>query len=189
MIDVKNMLDEAGAIFHGHFLLKSGKHSDTYVECAKILQYTWHTKEIGNEIALKSHRFASDCVISSTCNGMIIGYEVARNLDVPFIYLERDKDDKLSFTHCLNSTMFKNILIVEDIITDGKIASDIIKALKGYGSDSIGIASIVKISQTEKVEGVPLISLVAIPSNIYEPDSCPLCKESLKLNDYKNPCS
>lgn len=189
MIDVKSMLDEAQAIMHGHFLLESGMHSDTYVECAKILQYTWHNKEIGNEIALRSHRFAPDCVISSSYNGVVTGYEVARNLDVPFLYIERDKEGNLSFTHCLKPTMFKNILIIEDIISDGKNVSDIIKVLKRYGSDSVGIASIVKMSQTEKIEGIPLISLVAIPSKIYEPHSCPLCKENLKIADYKNICS
>ncbi len=188
MIDIKSILSESNAIFKGHFELRSKEHSDTYVECGKILQYTWRTKEIGAEIALRSQRFAPDCIISATKNGTIIGYEVARNMDIPFIYLEED-GDRLSFTHCMNPSMFKNILIVEDLVRDGKIIHDILNALDDFDSSAIGIASIVKIGHFEKIEGLQVISLLNIQAQIYKAEECPLCKEGIPLKNYKNLCS
>ncbi len=191
MIDIKNILNETGAILYGHFLLRSGNHSDTYVECAKTLQYTWYTREIGSEIALRLQRFAPDCIVSSTPNGMIIGYEVARNIDIPFIYLERDEKERPSFDHCLDPTMFKNLVIVEDLIADETVIHDVILALKGYGAEIIGIASIVRIGQierAERVDGLQVLSLLNIPARIFDPHECQMCMEGMKLFNYKEPC-
>jgi len=187
LIDVKAILTESNAIFKGHFELRSHEHSDTYVECGKILQYTWRVKEIGAELALRSQRFAPDCVISATRNGMIIGYEMARNMDIPFIYLEED-GGHLSFTHCMNPKMFKNILIVEDVVRDGKIIHDILKALDDFDSSAIGIASIVKIGHLDKIEGLQVVSLLNIQAQIYKPEECPLCNAGIPLESYKNLC-
>ncbi len=188
MVDVKNILSETGSILHGHFLLESGMHSDTCVECAKVLQYTWRTREIGNEMALRLQRFAPDCILSLTPNGMIIGYEVARTMDVPFIYLEEDKNGNFLFTHCLEPTMFKNILIVQDVIYDEKLLHKAIFALKDRGSEAIGLSSMVKIGQIEKIDGLSVNSVVNISAQIYAPHVCPMCKEGLEIVDCKNPC-
>ncbi len=188
MVDVKNILSETGSILHGHFLLESGMHSDTYVECARMLQYTWRTKEIGNEMALRLQRFAPDCILSLTSNGTIIGYEIARTIDVPFMYLEENKNGELSFTHCFDPTMFKNIIIVQDLIYDEKLVHKALLTLKDFGSEITAIFSIVKIGQIEKIDGFSVNYVVNIPAKIYSPDVCPMCKEGLKIIDCKDPC-
>lgn len=187
MIDLKNILIETNAIFKGHFELRSGKHSDTYIECGKILQYTWRVREIGAELALKSQRFAPDCVLSATKNGMIIGYEMARNIDIPFIYLE--EGENFSFSHCMKPTMFKNILIVEDAIQDEQIIRDILKTLDNFDSSAIGIATIAKTNQLEKIENLQIVSLLNLQDRIYQPQECPICKEGVPLKSYKEVCS
>ncbi|MCL4408129.1 MAG: hypothetical protein M1542_06725 [Thermotogae bacterium] len=188
MVDVKNILNETGSIYHGHFLLESGMHSDTYVECAKTLQYTWRTKEMGNEMALRLQRFAPDCILSLTPNGMIIGYEVARTMDVPFMYLEEDKNGNLLFTHCLEPAMFKNILIVQDFIYDEKLVHKAILTLKERASEPIGLSSMIKMGQIEKIDGLVVNSIVDISAKVYEPDACPMCKEGIEIVDVKNLC-
>jgi orotate phosphoribosyltransferase len=186
MIDARNILNESGAILSGHFLLRSGKHSDTYVECAKTLQYVWHSRELGSEISLKLQRFAPDCIVS-TETGIIIGYEVARNLDIPFIFAEI-VDGKASFNHCLEPTMYKNLIIVEDLIADGEIIRNITLGLKEFNSEIIGVGSIVNMSQNDKIENVPVISLLNLPAKIFNPDECPMCKEGIELTTFKEPC-
>ncbi len=188
MVDVKNILSETGSIFYGHFLLESGMHSDTYIECARTLQYTWRTKEIGIEMALRLQRFAPDCILSLTPNGTIIGYEVARTMDVPFMYLEEDKNGDLSFTHCFDPMMFKNILIVQDLIYDEKLVHKALLTLKDFGSEVTGLSSMVKMGQIEKIDEFSVNSIISIPAKIYAPDVCPMCKEGLGIIDCKDPC-
>ncbi len=181
MINVDEILESTQAIVHGHFELKSGLHTDTRIQLVKALQYTWYTKQIGEELALKLHRFAPDCIVSPMTNGIIVGYEVARKLDVPFIFVERNEDASMTFGHGLNPAIFKNLIIVEGVVESGQSVKEVIKTLKKYDSEAMAIATVVKEIDNEKMEGLPIISLTKIIPHTYLDNECPLCKSGIPL--------
>ncbi len=181
MVDVEEILENTGALAHGHFVLPSGLHTDTYIQLAMALQYTWYTKEIGGEMALKLHRFAPDCIVSPMTNGIIVGYEVARKLDVPFVFVEKNEDSSMTFGHGLKPSIFKNIVVVEGVAESGKNVRDVIKTLKKYASEAIAVACIIKEVKDEKVEGLPFLSLSQIMPKVYHPKECPMCKANIPI--------
>ncbi len=181
MIDIEEILQSTQAITHGHFELESGIHTDTRIQLVKALQYTWYTKQIGEEMALKLHRFAPDCIVSPMTNGIIVGYEVARKLDVPFIFVERNEDSSMTFGHGLNPAIFKNLIIVEGVIESGKSVKDVIKTLKKYDSEAMAIATVIKEIDDEKMEGLPIVALTQIKPKMYSPQECPLCKSGMPI--------
>jgi orotate phosphoribosyltransferase len=181
MIDIEEILQSTQAVTYGHFELASGLHTDTNIQLVKALQYTWYTKQIGEEMALKLHRFAPDCIVSPMTNGIIIGYEVARRLDVPFIFVERNEDSPMTFGHGLNPAIFRNMIIVEGVVESGKSVKDLIKTLKQYDSEAMAIATVIKEIEDEKMEGLPIISLTKIKPHFYSSQECPLCKDGIPL--------
>ncbi|WP_456399219.1 phosphoribosyltransferase family protein [Mesoaciditoga sp.] len=181
MIDIEEILQSTQAIVHGHFKLESGFHTDTRIQLVKALQYTWYAKQIGEEMALKLHRFAPDCIVSPMTNGIIVGYEVARRLDIPFIFVERDDNFSMSFGHGLNPAIFRNLVIVEGVLESGQSVKEVIKALRRYDSEAMAIATVIKEIEKDKLEGLPIISLTKITPNLYAPDECPMCKNGVPL--------
>ncbi len=183
MVDLEQILEGTGALTRGHFVLPSGLHTDTRLQLAKALQYTWYTKEIGEEMALKLHRFAPDCIVSPMTNGIIVGYEVARKLDVPFVFVEKNEDSSMTFGHGLKPSIFKNIIVVEGIIKSGRTVKGVIKTLKKYDSEAIAIACVIKEVENEKMEGLPLLSLTKITPKVYSPRECPMCKAGVPIEN------
>lgn len=181
MIDVEQILKETGAILQGHFLLSNGLHTDTQIQFAKAVQYTWYAKEIASELALKLHRFAPDCIASPVTNGMTVGYEVARNLDVPFIFSEQNANGTMTFSRGLDPSIFRNIVIVEGVVEDGKSVRELLSTLKKFDSEAIAVSSVVKRADIKKIEGLSLLSLATIPLNLYKPKECPMCKKGIPI--------
>ncbi len=183
MIDVEEILEETGAMLHGHFLLPNGFHTDIQIQFAKAVQYTWHTKELASELALKLHRFAPDCIASPVTNGIIIGYEVARDLDVPFIFSEKSANGSMTFSRGLDPSIFRNIIIVEGVIEEGQSVRELLSTLKKFDSEAIAVSSVVKRTDVKKIDGLSLLSLTTIPMNLYKPEECPMCKAQMPLVD------
>lgn len=181
MINIKELLEETGAFLKGHFLLSSGLHSDTYIQCAKLLQKTRYAKGVGMELALKLQKFSPDCIISPAMGGIIIGYEVARSLDISFIFAERNSDGIMTFRRGFDPSRFKRAVIVEDVVTTGKSTQEVIKALEEYDSNLIATSAIVNRAKISKIENFPFVSLVTIPLKTYTPAECPLCKDEIPL--------
>ncbi len=181
MIDVEEILRNTQAIVHGHFETGTGHHTDTRIQLVKALQYTWYTKEIGEEMALRLHRFAPDCIVSPMTNGIIVGYEVARRLDVPFIFVERNEDSSMTFGHGLNPAIFRNIIVVEGVVESGQSVREVLRVLKAYDTEALAIATVIKEIDDERMEGLPFLSLTKIKPNFYSPAECPLCRDGVPL--------
>ncbi len=180
-MEYKRLLEETGAILHGHFLLSSGLHSDSYVQCAKILKYPWYAEDLGYALSMKVSKYNPDCVISPAIGGIIIGYEVARHLNVPFLFAERDEDGIMKFRREFDPSNFKNVAIVEDVITTGKSTIEVIDLAEDAGSRVICASSIVNRGSIEQIRGIPVLSLVDLPLTNYASDACPLCQKGIPL--------
>ncbi len=180
-MNLEKMLEESGALLKGHFLLSSGLHSDAYIQCAKLLQSTSYAQIVGKELATKLEKFSPDCIVSPAIGGIVIGYEVARNLRVPFMFTERDDDGEMIFRRGFDPSTFKRIAIVEDVVTTGKSTREVIRLIKKYGINTVATSAIVNRTPVSDIEGLPFTSLESIPLKVYKPQECPLCKKGIPL--------
>lgn len=180
-MDYKKILEETGALLHGHFLLSSGLHSDSYIQCAKVLRYPWYAEELGYGISVKISGYNPDCVVSPALGGIIIGYEVAKHLNVPFLFTERDEDETMKFRRDFDPSSFSRVAIVEDVTTTGKSTKEVMKVLKEYGINTICTSSIANRGSLKEIDGLPLITLVELPLQNYNRTDCPMCRDGIPL--------
>ncbi len=174
--DVLKIFKSTGALLEGHFLLTSGRHSNQYFQCAKVLQYPNYTAEICSVIAKHFHNYDIDTVIAPAMGGMIVGYEVARQLNKRSIFTEREnKEMTLRRGFTLNEG--EKVLVCEDVITTGGSVKEVIEIVKSYNAEIIGVASIVDRSNGKVDFGYPLFSTLKLDVVSYEPADCPICKE------------
>jgi len=174
------LFEKCSAILKGHFLLTSGRHSDTYMQCAKLFVNPKISETICAELVKKLSAYKIDYVASPATGGIIMGYEVARQLNKPNIFFERENNEmtlRRGFVLKKNS----NVLVVEDVVTTGGSVKEVIKCVQGLSSNVIAVASIVDRSKGEVDFGVPYINVISMDIKSYEPENCPVCKTGLPL--------
>ncbi len=180
---ILNIFKETEALLNGHFKLSSGYHSDTYLQCAKVMQYPELNSILSSLIA--SH-FKSDninLVIGPAIGGITLAYEVARKLGARSIFAERSgQERKMSFRRGFKINKNDTILIVEDVITTGGSIKEIIELLNSEGINISGVASIVDRSNGSVKLHSKQVSLLHISAPKYEPDKCPLCEKNIPID-------
>ncbi|KLO23735.1 orotate phosphoribosyltransferase [Marinitoga sp. 1197] len=179
-MDILKLLKETNAILNGHFLLSSGLHSDTYIQCAQVLKFPEYAEILGIELSKKFIE-KPDYIVSPALGGVIIGYEVARAFNIPFLFTERNKDGKMELRRNFYIEKNKKIIIIEDVITTGKSTLEVIESLKKYESNIIGVGCIVNRSEKNKLNDHTLETLVNVKAKTYNENECPMCKEGIEV--------
>lgn len=175
-VDVLKIFKSTEALLEGHFLLTSGRHSNQYFQCAKVLQYPDYTAEICSIIAEHFKDFEIDTVIAPAMGGMIVGYEVARQLNKRSIFTERENKE-MTLRRGFSLSKGEKVLVCEDVITTGGSVKEVIEIVKKFDAQIVGVASIVDRSNGKVDFGFPLFSTLKLDVVSYEPDNCPICKE------------
>jgi len=165
---------ETDALLDGHFLLSSGLHSPTYLQCALALQYPADAAEFGLAIAGHFTDSNIETVASPAIGGLVIGFAVAQALDVRFMWTER-QNGVMTVRRGFSIKEGERILVVEDVITTGGSTRECIDALKRKGAKAVAAASIIDRSNGSADVGVPRIALVSLDVPSYEPETCPMC--------------
>lgn len=173
---ILEIFKKTNALLEGHFLLTSGKHSNQYFQCAKVLQYPEHLQAICKIIADHFKNENIDTVISPAIGGIVVGQEVARQLNKRFIFAER-QDGKMSLRRGFTISPNENILVCEDVVTTGGSVFEVIDLVKENNSNLVGVGMIVDRSNGKVNFGVNQISTLALEVITYEKDNCPLCNE------------
>ena len=173
-IDVIELLKESEALLSGHFLLSSGKHSDGYCQCAKLLMYPDRAEKVCKVIKEKLNGIKVDMVVGPAMGGIIIAYELGRVLGCPAIFTERENNE-MTLRRGFKVEEGMNVLVVEDVVTTGKSSLETIKVLKECGANVIGIACLADRTQGKDI-GYPIFGAVSLQINTYDKDDCPLCK-------------
>lgn len=173
-IEVLETFKRTSALLEGHFVLSSGLHSSVYLQCAIALQTPAVTAQFGEAIADKFRGQGIETVASPAIGGLIIGYEVARQLGVRFIWTEREQGT-MTLRRGFTVREGERILVVEDVITTGGSTRDTIKALTERGADVVAAASIIDRSGGEADVGVPRFSLATLNVPAAVPTECELC--------------
>jgi len=171
------MCQEAGALLEGHFLLRSGLHSNRFFQAALLLQYPEIAEKVCTELAAKFSGQEIATVISPAVGGLIVGQEVARALKVRAIFADKDDDDNLILKRGFSLAPGEKVLVAEDVITRGGRVQQTIDLVREKGAEVTGVAVIVDRSQGQASFDVPTQSLLQLQLAVYEPDHCPLCAD------------
>ena len=180
-INVEDILQKAGAMLKGHFLLTSGLHSPIYWEKFKILQFPVYTEPLCQMIADHFRQYDAQVVAGPTTGGIILAYEVAKQLGVRGIFAEKEGDAQRAFRRGFSISPGERVLVVDDIITTGKSAHQVINAVTKQGGTVVGVGVLVNRSEQELDFGVPFFSCHRVITPTYSPESCPLCNAQVPL--------
>lgn len=174
--ELLELMAELDALQKGHFLLSSGLHSDTYFQCARILQFPELARELGARLAQHFDTYRVDLVVSPALGGILIGHEVARALGRRFIFTER-AEGEMTIRRGFEIAKGEKVLIVEDVVTRGTSVQEVVAVVEAAGGAVIGLASLVDRTDESVELPVSLFSLSRVEVATYPPDGCPLCAE------------
>lgn len=172
--DVLSVFRDAGAILEGHFILTSGLRSPIFLQKARVFMYPDKTEILCKALAEKIQ--ASDLgplnfVVSPALGGLIPGYETARHLNVPAMWVERE-DGEFRLRR-FEMPKGAKVIIVEDIVTTGLSSRETVTSLKALGAEVLAVACLIDRSGGEADAGVPVIALADYKVPAYEPDKLP----------------
>ena len=178
--EIIETLKESGAFLEGHFLLTSGKHSNRYIEKIKLEQYPNYVKILLAELRKKVEEFDFDCVVSPALGAIVLGYELARNMQKQFVFTQR-KNEIMTIRSGFDLNKGTKVLIVEDIVTTGGSVKEVIDCLEQREVQIMGIGVIVDRSNGKVKFDYPLKSLLNMEIDTYNPAECPMCKKGEEL--------
>lgn len=182
-MDSKNILEvfeKSNALLNGHFLLTSGRHSNQYFQCALVLRFPEYNQLICSQIARHFADYEIDYVISPAIGGIVVGQEVARQLNKISIFAERE-DKELTLRRGFQIENGKKYLVCEDVVTTGGSVFEVIDIVKNGGGIVAGVGFIVDRSNNKVKFDVPQFSTLQLEVISYHPDDCPLCKQNIPL--------
>lgn len=173
--------EETGALRTGHFRLSSGRHSDRYLQCARLLQWPERAEAAGRELAGLLTEFAPDAVVSPAMGGILIGHEVARALKRPFLFVER-QDGTFALRRGFSLEPGTSVVIVEDVFTTGKSTREVIETLEPLGARIAAVGSIVNRGLAADAFPVPSRSLLCLDVPSWPEAECPLCARGTPID-------
>ena len=174
------ILQKAGAIQDGHFLLSSGRHSGRYVQCAKALEHPETARELGRALAANITE-PVDRVMAQPLGGLLIGYEVARHLNVPFSFPERTDAGTFVLRRGFALQPGERVCVIEDVITTGKTTIELLDVLRELGAQPIAVGAIVDRSETHQLGELPISSLLQLSIPTFQAADCPYCESGTSL--------
>jgi len=173
--DVLNEFKEAKALLEGHFLLSSGLHSEMYLQCARVLMNPVRAsrlcRALADKISITIER-KIDIVISPAMGGVIVGYEMARQLGVDAIFTER-VDGEFALRRGFEIPEGADVLMAEDIVTTGLSSRECIKTITEYGGNVVAASCLIDRSDGKVDIGVPLVSLMGLEIASYNEENLP----------------
>jgi orotate phosphoribosyltransferase len=180
-VDTKDVLERCkatGALLEGHFVLTSGLHSANYLQCALLLQHPREAEEFARALAEHFKQADIQLVAAPAIGGIVIGHEVARQLNARFIWTER-VDGKMTIRRGFSVRPDERTLVVEDVITTGGSTLETVETLKAAGANVIGAASIIDRSSGRAVVGVARVALATLEVPAVDPSICELCRQGI----------
>ena len=172
-VDVVEILKKSDALLEGHFLLSSGKHSNRYVQCAKVLRFPEYAAQVLSTVVEQIKDLDIDLVVGPAMGGVIVSYELGRQLNKETVFTER-KDGVMELRRGFEVKPGDKIIIAEDVVTTGKSTIETKKALEALGGEVIGVACIA--NRTNDDIGMPIYSAIKLEIQVHDADACPLCQ-------------
>lgn len=174
---VLEILKQAGVLLEGHFLLTSGRHSDRYLQCAKIFRHTKYSEELCGALAESFKEIKIDIVIGPALGAVQMAYEVSRHIGCENFFAERNSGGKMELRRGFEIKPGMNVLIVEDVVTTGGSVKEVIEIVREQGGIVAGVGAIIDRTGGEMDFGVPFKSVISMKVESWEAENCPLCSE------------
>ena len=168
------ILKETEALLEGHFILSSGLHSKQYIQCAKLLSQPKKAEVICSSLCekIKKEFNKVDIILSPALGGVVVGYEIGRQLKIETIFAERI-DGKLVLRRNFIINQNSNVLIVEDVITTGKSALECANIVKISKANIVGYACIIDRSKENVSIKDKIISQIQFNIETFSEDKIP----------------
>ena len=176
--EVTQLFERYGVLQKGHFKLSSGRHSDTYLQCARILEHPRVAASLGEAIA-KRYSDGADVVVSPALGGILIGNAVAYAIGCRFLFTER-VEGTMTMRRGQHVARGERVMVVEDVITTGGSAAEVIALCEAEGADLVGVGSLV--DRSEKPPAFHLEALLRVDARSWTADECPLCARGEPLH-------
>ena len=170
--EVLQIFRDSGALLEGHFVLRSGLHSRQFFQCALALQQMPVVEKLGAALAAKVKSIGAVTVVSPAMGGLVIGQEVARQLGLRFIFVEKE-EGKLVLRRGFKIGPGEKILVVEDVVTKGGRVQETMDIVRANGGQVVGVGMVVDRSNGAVNFGVPFESLISLQVETFEPDKLP----------------
>jgi orotate phosphoribosyltransferase len=178
--DIRDILIKRQVLLDGHFLLTSGRHSRFYFEKFRILQHPQDSQAFCGMIAENFKDAGVQTVVGPTTGGIIIAFEVARQMGLKAIYAERTPEGR-GFLRGMSLAPGEKVLVVDDVMTTGGSVVETIEAVKRAGAQLTGVAVFIDRSSKPPEFGVPFLGIYSEKVETFDPNDCPLCKQGLPL--------
>lgn len=169
-------LKEVGALLEGHFLLSSGKHSNGYCQCAKVLQHPDKAEKVLKVVCDKLKDIDFDLVVGPAMGGVIVAYEVGRQLGKPAIFTERE-NGVMTLRRGFEIKPGQKVVITEDVVTTGKSFKEAAAVIEAHGGEVVAVVCLADRTNGNSVCDYPMYSSVQLNIATYDADECPMCKE------------
>ena len=170
--DFIKIFEETQALMHGHFILSSGLHSDTYFQCAKVLQYPKYLSMFGEILSNHFSHLDIDKVISPAIGGIVLGTEVGRQLNKKTIFSERS-EGKMKLRRGFKVNENEKILIIEDVLSTGGSIKEVVDLISQYKGNVVGVGVIVDRSLSPVFIHDNFFSITSQKAKIFDKNSIP----------------
>jgi orotate phosphoribosyltransferase len=173
--DAHRAFDSAGAFLRGHFVYTSGRHGADYLEKFRILEDPVATTELAAMIAVRFRPLRPELVAGPTTGGIILAYEVARQLGVDAVYVERGEKGGRVLRRGFEVPPGARVLVVDDVVTTGGSLADTHACITSAGGVVIGIGVLADRTAGRAATAVPFFACLTVDFPSYPPQACPLC--------------
>ena len=170
--EVLQVFRDTGALLEGHFVLRSGLHSRQFFQCALALQQMPIVERLGAALAAKLRPLGAVTVVAPAMGGLVIGQEVARQLGLRFIFVEKE-EGKLVLRRGFKIAPGEKILVVEDVVTKGGRVQETMDIVRASQGTVVGVGMVVDRSNGAVNLGVPTLSLLALTVEAFDPANLP----------------
>lgn len=176
-MEILQILKETDAFIEGHFLLSSGKHSDQYVQCAKVLRFPDQAARVLAPVVEKLKELSIDKIVGPAMGGVIVAYEIGRQLRKEAIFTER-VDGVMELRRGFEINSGDKVIIAEDVVTTGKSTIETKEALEALGAEVLGVACIADRRADGVSINMPIYSAIELKITAWDNKDCPICKNS-----------
>jgi len=177
----RRAFESAGAFLRGHFVYTSGRHGADYLEKFRILEDPRATTALTAMIVERFQALAPELVAGPTTGGIILAYEVARQLGVDAVYVERGEGTGRVLRRGFEISSGARVLVVDDVVTTGGSLLETIACIRDAGGDVIGIGVLADRTAGRIERDVPFFACLTVDFPSYPPEECPLCAASVPV--------
>jgi len=173
-------LERRRALLTGHFRLSSGRHSGRFVQKFRILEDPVAVEAVARELTQRLRRYEPEIVVSAAVGGIVLGYEVGRQLGTLAIFVEKEHGVPV-LRRGFTLKPGERVVVVEDVMTTGLSVRETIGVVEKAGGRVVAIGAIVR--RGNVAFDLPTEVLLDLPIEDYLPEDCPLCARGEPLQE------